>query len=72
MTSLVRLDIDLIIFAYYPAITSCVYHEDDDDIKNINGTLPQEPRKDIIMKHIYYFEEKEGEPGYVAGTLNWL
>ena len=41
----------------YPAITSCLYHETDDDLKNYDGSFPNEPRTDIIMKYIYYYED---------------
>ena len=48
----------------YPAITSCLYHETNDDLKNLNGTFPNEPRMDIILKYIYYF--KSAKNGFVV------
>ena len=43
----------------YPAITSCVYHEENDDLKNLNDTFNHELRKDIITKYIYYFKDNK-------------
>ena len=45
----------------YPAITSCLYHASNDNLKNFEGTFPTEPRTDTFLKYIYYFKSAENE-----------